>query len=68
MSASILEHIDASVICLVLFGLMIFTVVWGNKMRKRFWEAEGGDTKGGMYSLPAALFALWGFILAFTFG
>jgi len=68
MSASIIEHIDASVICLVLFGLMLFTVVWGNKMRKRFWEAEGGDTKGGMNSLLGALFALWGFILAFTFG
>ena len=68
MAASILEHIDASVICLVLLGLMLLTVVWGNKMRKRFWEVEGGDTKGGTNSLLAALFALWGFILAFTFG
>lgn len=68
MSSSILERIDASIICLVLFGLMMFTVVWGNKMRKRFWKAEGDDTKGGMNSLLGALFALWGFILAFTFG
>ena len=37
-------------------------------MRKRFWEVEGGDTKGGVNSLLGALFALWGFILAFTFG
>jgi hypothetical protein len=68
MSASILEHIDASIICLVLFVLMLITVVWGNKMRNRFWEVEGGDTKGGVNSLLGALFALWGFILAFTFG
>ncbi len=68
MSASILENTDASIISLVLLGLMLLTVVWGNKMRKRFWEAEGGDTKGGMNSLLGSLFALWGFILAFTFG
>ena len=68
MSASILEHVDASIICLVLLGLMLLTVVWGNKMRRRFWEEEGGETKGGMNSLLGALFALWGFILAFTFG
>jgi hypothetical protein len=68
MSASILEHIDASIICLVLFGLMLLTVVWGNKMRERFWEADAGDTRGGVNSLLGALFALWGFILAFTFG
>jgi hypothetical protein len=68
MFASVLEHIDASVIGLVLFVLMLLTIVWGNKMRKRFWELEDGDTKGGVNSLLGALFALWGFILAFTFG
>ena len=68
MNASILEHVDASIICLILFLLMLLTVVWGNKMRKRVWEAEDGDTKGGVNSLLGALFALWGFILAFTFG
>jgi hypothetical protein len=68
MSASTLEDIDASVICLILFGLMLLTVVWGNKMRNKFWESEGGETKGGVNSLLGALFALWGFILAFTFG
>ena len=67
MSASILEHIDASIICLVLFVLMLLTVVWGNRMRKRFWVTEG-DTRGGVNSLLGALFALWGFTLAFTFG
>ena len=46
---------------------MLLTVIWGNKMRKRFWEAES-DTKGGVNSLLGALFALWGFTLAFTFG
>jgi hypothetical protein len=68
MSASILEHVDASVICLVLFILMLLTVIWGHKMRKRFWKSEEGDTKGGVNSLLGALFALWGFMLAFTFG
>jgi hypothetical protein len=67
MHASILEQIDASVIGLVMFVLMLLTVVWGNKKRKRFWELEVGNTKGGVNSLPGALFALWGFILAFTF-
>jgi hypothetical protein len=68
MSASILEHVDASIICLILFGLMLLTVVWGNNMRRRFWDVDGGDTRGGVNSLLGALFALWGFMLAFTFG
>ena len=36
-------------------------------MRKKFWHAEEGDTKGGVNSLLGALFGLWGFMLAFTF-
>ncbi len=68
MHASLLEHVDGSIICLLLFVLMLLTVVWGNKMRKRFWQTDEGDTKGGVNSLLGALFALWGFILAFTFG
>jgi hypothetical protein len=68
MHASILEHVDASIICIVLLGLMFSTVVWGNKLRRRFWETEGSDTKGGVNSLLGAMFALWGFMLAFTFG
>ena len=68
MFASVMEHIDGSVICLVLFVLMLMTIVWGNRMRRRFWQSGDGDTKGGVNSLLGALFALWGFMLAFTFG
>src|SRR4249919_3289996 len=68
MHASLIEHVDASIICLLLFVLMLMTIVWGNRMRRRFWQSGDGDTKGGVNSLLGALFALWGFILAFTFG
>ena len=68
MSNSIFLQIDASIICLVLFFLMLFTVALGNKMRKKFWKVEEGDTKGGVNALLGALFGLWGFMLAFSFG
>ena len=68
MSGSLLADVDASVICLVLFFLMLLTVALGNNMRKRFWKAEEGDTRGGINSLLGALFGLWGFMLAFSFG
>jgi len=67
MEKSILARVDASVICLVLFILMLFTISLGNKMRKKFWNLEEGDTMGGVNSLLAALFGLYSFILAFTF-
>lgn len=67
MKKSMFAQVDASVICLVLFILMLFTIVLGNKMRKKFWNLEEGDTMGGVNSLLAALFGLWSFILAFTF-
>ena len=67
MERSIISHIDASVICLVLFVLMLLTVAFGNNMRKRFWHPDEGDTRGGVNSLLGALFGLWGFMLAFTF-
>ena len=63
-----LSQIDASVICIVLFLLMVFSIALGNKMRKKFWSAEEGDAKGGVNSLLGALFGLWSFVLAFTFG
>src|SRR5688572_10926155 len=68
MSSSIFLQIDASIICLVLFFLMLFTVALGNKMRKKFWKVEEGDTMGGVNALLGALFGLWGFMLAFSFG
>ena len=36
-------------------------------MRKKFWNVEEGDPKGGVSALLGALFGLWGFMLAFTF-
>ena len=67
MDKPLLMRIDASVICIVLFFLMLLTVMVGNKMRKRFWNVEEGDPKGGVNALLGALFGLWGFMLAFTF-
>ena len=67
MEKPLLMRIDASVICIVLFILMLLTVVVGNKMRKKFWNVEEGDPKGGVNALLGALFGLWGFMLAFTF-
>jgi hypothetical protein len=68
MDRSVLPQVDASVLCFIVFILMLFAVVLGNKMRKKFWRAEEGDTRGGVNSLLGALFGLWGFMLAFTFG
>ena len=67
MEKSLLMRIDGSVICIFLFFLMLLTVVAGNKMRKKFWNVEEGDPKGGVSALLGALFGLWGFMLAFTF-
>jgi len=68
MNKSFLMQIDASVICTVLFVAMLFTVALGNRLRKKFWSVEEGDAKGGVNSLLGALFGLWAFMLAFTFG
>ncbi|HSZ33359.1 MAG TPA: hypothetical protein VK772_08605 [Puia sp.] len=68
MERSIFLKVDATIICLVLLIIMPIVVKLGNRMRKRFWGPEEADTKGGVNSLLGALFGLWGFILAFTFG
>src|SRR4249919_2618533 len=68
MKKTLLSEVDASVICIVLFILMLLTIVLGNKLRQKFWKAEEGDAKGGVNSLLGALFGLWAFMLAFTFG
>lgn len=67
MNASIFSQVDASIICLVLFAVMLLMVALGNKMRKRLWSGVG-DTRGGVNSLMGALFGLWAFLLAFSFG
>ena len=67
MDKSIFSRVDVSIICIVLFFIMLLTLVLGNRLRKIFWHVEEGDTKGGVNSLLGALFGLWGFILAFSF-
>jgi len=68
MNRTILGQVDASIICLFLFFFMLLTIALGNRMRKKFWRAGEGDTAGGVNALLGALFGLWGFMLAFTFG
>jgi len=68
MAKSIFFRMDASILCIILFFFMLLTVALGNKMRKRLWHPEEGETQGGVNSLLGALFGLWGFMLAFTFG
>jgi len=46
---------------------MLLTVALGNRLRKKLWSVEEGDPKGGVNALLAALFGLWGFMLAFGF-
>jgi len=67
MDEAVLPQFDPLAICLVLFLLMLAALWLGNRMRKKFWHAEEGDTKGGVNALLGALFGLWGFMLAFTF-
>src|SRR5689334_1137685 len=59
--------LDASVLALMLFVVCILMVVTGKGIRNRFLKDEQ-ESKGGVNSLLAALFGLWAFILAFTFG
>ena len=68
MSKPILSQINPLVISFILFALMLFMVWVGNNLRKKFWNPEEGDTRGGVNSLLGALFGLWAFVLAFTFG
>ncbi len=68
MGSSIFLKVDVTIICLILLILMPLIVKLGNSMRKRFWQSEESDTRGGINSLMGALFGLWGFMLAFSFG
>lgn len=68
MKHSIFFSIDATILCLILFVGCIGMVIVGKKARDRFLRTDEQESKGGVNSLLAALFGLWGFILAFTFG
>jgi len=68
MKMSIFSKIDATIICLFLLIAIPLFMKLGNMMRKRFWDSEEGDAKGGINSLLGALFGLWAFLIAFSFG
>lgn len=68
MDNSFLYKTDASIVCVILFFLMLAMVAIGQGLRTKFWKPEETETRGGVNSLLGALFGLWGFILAFTFG
>lgn len=67
MRHSIFATIDATVLCLALFAGCILMVMLGKTIRHKLLRDEQ-ESKGGVNSLLGALFGLWGFILAFTFG
>src|SRR6476660_1691436 len=67
MDNSLIHTTDALVLCIFLFIGMILMVALGRYAGK-IWRKEEDEPKGGVNSLLAALFALFGFILAFTFG
>ena len=68
MNRSLFFTIDAAVICLLLFTACILMVIFGRFIRNRFLHKDQQESKGGVNSLLGALFGLWGFVLAFTFG
>jgi uncharacterized membrane protein len=67
MNLPFIHRTGALTLCLILFAAMIVMVVMGRFVRKYWWREET-ETKGGINSLLTAMYALFGFILAFTFG
>jgi hypothetical protein len=67
MEHSFIHRTDAFVLCSFLFIAMIVMVALGRYAGK-IWRKDEEEPRGGVGSLLAALFALFGFILAFTFG
>jgi hypothetical protein len=68
MHFSLFMRTDATVLCLLLFTGCILLVKLGHSLRNRFIKPDEPESKGGVNSLLGALFGLWGFLLAFTFG
>jgi hypothetical protein len=68
MDFSLFMRIDATILCVLLFIACILMVKLGLNLRKRFIKPDEPESKGGVNSLLGALFGLWGFLLAFTFG
>ncbi|HEY2347786.1 MAG TPA: hypothetical protein VGH64_02160 [Puia sp.] len=67
MTHSIFFTVDSSILTGMLFVACILMVIIGKRVRNKFLKTDEQESKGGVNSLLAALFGLWGFILAFTF-
>jgi len=67
MEISWLHRTDALILCIMLFFAMLI-MVWLGRMAGKLWHKDDPEPKGGVNSLLAAVFGLFGFILAFTFG
>jgi len=68
MKHSVFFTIDAAILCLILFVACVLMVIIGKALRDKFLPKDDPEAKGGVNALLGALFGLWGFILAFTFG
>ena len=68
MKHSFFFTIDAGILCLILFVACVLMVIGGKAVRDKFLVADENESKGGVNALLGALFGLWGFLLAFTFG
>jgi len=68
MKHSVFFTVDAAILCLILFVACVLMVIAGKVLRDKFLGKDDHETKGGVNALLGALFGLWGFLLAFTFG
>jgi hypothetical protein len=68
MRHNIFFTVDALILCLGLFAACVLMVILGKRIRQKYLGKDDQESRGGVNSLVGALFGLWGFILAFTFG
>jgi hypothetical protein len=68
MKQSFFYTVDAAILCLILFVGCLLLVIVGKALRDKFLGHDEHEPKGGVNALLGALFGLWGFLLAFTFG
>ena len=68
MNYSFFFKTEAYVLCLLLLVSCILMVTLGKFARSKLLKNDQPESKGGVNSLLGALFGLWGFLLAFSFG
>lgn len=66
MEDSFIHKADALVLCFLLFVAMTAMVGVG-RLAGKLWLKQSEEPKGGLGSIHSVVFALFGFILAFTF-